>query len=194
MKNEEIEHWNNLYKNSAPIPPARILSENTHLLHNFPQASLRALDIACGLAENSFLLAKQGYSVDAWDNAKMAVDRVNQKAIETKLSVKASIHDVIIDEYPNNFYDVIILTHYLDQSISKKIMTALKSGGLLFFQSFTREKVNDSGPEEAKYRLKRNELLNLFPELKVIVYREEGTIGDVNQGFRNEAMLIAKKD
>jgi len=41
--------------------------------------------------------------------------------------------------------------------------------------------------------LAENELLHLFADLQIVVYREEGKIGDISQGFRNEALLIARK-
>jgi len=189
MKMDTIEEWDLLYENADPIPPSRVLSENVHLLSN----SGRALEIACGLAENSFLLARQGYQVDAYDNSRVAINRVNKKAANTSLSVKAEIKDVINCVYPTEYYDAIVLTHFLEQSISSKIVASLKPGGLLFYQTFTREQVSACGPEELKYRLKSNEVFDMFPELSIVVYREEGRLGDVNQGFRNEAFLVAKK-
>ena len=193
MKKDTIEEWNSLYKTAEPVPPARILCENLHLLPSFPQSKGRALDIACGLAESSFLLAKHGFQVDAWDNSKVAVERVNQKAKDSGLSVNAKVKDVINNDFPECFYDVIIMTHYLEQSISAQIISALKPGGLLFFQTYIREKTTNSGPEDEKYRLKRNELLSMFSELKILLYREEGLVGNTALGFRNEAILIGQK-
>jgi hypothetical protein len=72
-------------------------------------------------------------------------------------------------------------------------MAALKPGGLLFYQTFTRVSVGPGGPQNPEYRLAENELLRMFQELQVVVYREEGEIGDKTHGFRNEAMLVAKK-
>jgi len=189
MKMDTVAEWDSLYENADPIPAARVLTENVHLLCS----KGKALDIACGLAENSFLLARQGYQVHAWDNSRVAVDRVNKKATETGLSVKAEIKNVINHTFPTEHYDVIVLTHYLEQSISPKIVSSLKPGGLLFYQTFTREQVRASGPEELKYRLKPNEALSMFQGLSIVVYREEGKLGDVNMGFRNEAFLVAKK-
>jgi len=189
MNMDSIAEWDLHYEDVEPIPPAQVLVENVHLLSK----KGRALDIACGLAENSFLLAQKGYRVDAWDNSQVAVDRVNKKSSAMGLSVNAEIKDVNNTVFPTEYYDVIVLTHYLEHSISSNIVSSLKPGGLLFYQTFTQEQVSASGPKELKYRLKPNELLFMFPGLKIIVYREEGTIGNVDQGFRNEALLIAKK-
>jgi len=37
------------------------------------------------------------------------------------------------------------------------------------------------------------ELLSLFQALHVLVYREEGQVGDTTRGWRHEAMLVAQK-
>jgi tellurite methyltransferase len=51
--------------------------------------------------------------------------------------------------------------------------------------------VDDRGPGNPLFRLAPNELLRLFPGLRVIAYREEGLFGDSAQGLRNEAWLVA---
>ena len=33
----------------------------------------------------------------------------------------------------------------------------------------------------------------MFAPLQVLVYREEGRLGDLTRGFRNEALLVARK-
>ena len=50
-----------------------------------------------------------------------------------------------------------------------------------------------SGPENLNYQLNKNELLGFFEDWKLIFYREEGMIGDLSRGFRNQAMIISQK-
>jgi tellurite methyltransferase len=65
---------------------------------------------------------------------------------------------------------------------------------LLFYQTFMHTRNDYSrGPKNPEFCLMDNELLHLFADLQLIVYREEGDIGDTTQGFRDEAMLIARK-
>jgi hypothetical protein len=33
----------------------------------------------------------------------------------------------------------------------------------------------------------------MFSALQVLVYREEGKAGDISRGFRDEAMMVARK-
>jgi len=182
--------WDTLYEHAEAVPAAQVLRDNVHLL---PHAG-NALDLACGLAENAFLLAARGFQVTAWDNSVVAVRKVNKKAVKTGLAVSATLTDILSEKIPENTYDVIVFTHFLEQSLSKNVVDALKPGGLLFYQTFTREKVTACGPEEKKYQLTPNEPLFMFSGLKTVVYREEGRLGNLSRGFRNEAMLIAQKN
>jgi len=90
-------------------------------------------------------------------------------------------------------FDVIVVAHFLERALAPALMAALRPGGLLFYQTFIKEKVTDRGPGNPSYRLGRNELLKLFPSLEVVVYREEARIGDTTRGFRDQAMLVASK-
>jgi tellurite methyltransferase len=64
---------------------------------------------------------------------------------------------------------------------------------LLFYQTFTRYAVDAYGPPIPVYRLADQELLSLFRPLYLLVYREEGRVGDITRGWRNEAMLVGQK-
>ena len=65
---------------------------------------------------------------------------------------------------------------------------------MIFYQTFTKLRVTEGGPRNPHFLLEDNELLHLFAALKVRVYREEGLLGELDSGFRNEAMLIAQKE
>ena len=90
-------------------------------------------------------------------------------------------------------FDVIVVSYFLDRGIIPALIQALKPGGLIFYQTFTHQRVSDRGPQRAEFRLADQELLHLFSELQVLFYREEGCVGDVQNGFRDEAMLIGRK-
>jgi hypothetical protein len=90
-------------------------------------------------------------------------------------------------------YDVIVVTHFLERALVSQIVSALRPGGLLFYQTFTRTRLSESGPKKDEWRLADGELLQLFSELRVLVYREEALVGNVQMGLRNEALLVAQK-
>lgn len=72
-------------------------------------------------------------------------------------------------------------------------MAALKTGGLLFFQTFIRNKLDRQGPHNPDYRLAGTGLLRLFAPLTPIFFQEYARIGDLQRGDRNEARRIGQK-
>jgi hypothetical protein len=85
------------------------------------------------------------------------------------------------------------VSYFLDRDIIPALVEALKPGGVIFYQTFTQQRVSDQGPQRTEFRLADQELLHLFSGLQVLFYREEGRIGDVHKGLRDEAMFIGRK-
>lgn len=191
MTDPTREKWDRIYSQTREqaVPAMAVVRENLHLL---PESGL-GLELACGLAANSFALAEAGFSMDAWDISPVAIEQVNQRAAKTGLSVRGEARDVISDPPENEHYDLVVVSHFLDRSIIPVIINCVKPGGLVLYQTFTQTSVSDGGPSNKGFRLADNELLNLFAGLKLLVYREEGLHGDTSKGFRNEAMLVAQK-
>lgn len=170
-------------------PPAQVLLDNRHLL----PASGAALDVACGLGANALLLAEHGLTTYAWDSSTVAVDKLQENARVCGASVEAAVRDVVAHPPGPASFDVIVVTRFLERSLAVPLVRALRTDGLLFYQTFTRTYVNDNGPSNPNYRLTDGELLVLFSTLQPLVYREEGKVGDTSRGFRDEAMLVARK-
>ena len=188
---DKQQQWNQRYRNNASsdIPgPALVLAENAHLLPDHG----KALDLACGLGGNALFLAQQDLDVTAWDYSHVAIEQLKQLARHQQLELQAEVRNVVEKPPVPQSFDVIVISHFLDRSIVSNLITALKPGGLVFYQTFTREKVNETGPGNPDFLLKTNELLELFSGLRILVYREEGLVGNVGQGFRNEALLVAQ--
>jgi SAM-dependent methyltransferase len=183
------QKWNARYQQASTTPqPTQVLRNNQHLL---PSAG-RALDLACGLGGNALLLAEHGLDTWAWDISDRAIDGVLQAARQRKLSLRAEVRDVVAAPPIPNSFDVIVVSHFLDRSLAPVLIEALRPEGLLFYQTFTRTAVGDVGPRQPAYRLSDQELLQLFRSLSIVVYREEGRIGDLTRGLRNEAMLVGQ--
>ncbi len=184
------EKWDNIYSEKSGEPaPARVLAENAHLL----PTSGAALDFACGLGANALFLARRGLNVTAWDISPVAIQGIMTRASAQGLAVRGEVRDVTLQPLPESAFDVIVVAHFLDRSLTAALAKALKPQGLLFYQTFSKSRVDDSGPRNPEFRLDDNELLRLFESLRVVVYREEGSIGDATQGFRNYALLVAQK-
>ncbi|NOQ93397.1 MAG: methyltransferase domain-containing protein [Methylophaga sp.] len=181
--------WDAIYENSSSSEPVEVLLENAFLL---PDHGV-ALDLACGLGGSALFLAEKGLISHAWDISSVALDKLKQKADEKNL--KVLVKQIYIDEnsLPKNTFDVIVLSHFLDRSLCNAIMDALKPNGLLFYQTYVRDKMGSCGPKNPAFLLARNELLQLFSPLNVLVYRENSLVGNLNFGERNEALFIGQK-
>ena len=185
------EKWNERYRGAAGEPKAaRVLKENLHLLPD----SGRALDLACGPGGNAILLARQGLDVVAWDIADVPIAALQDAVREQQLSVRAGVRDVEASPPAPASFDVITVSYFLDRATIPALVAALRPGGLIYYQTFTNVRVSGRGPKQAEYRLGEQELLQLFSGLQILVYREEGRVGDVQKGFRDEAMLVARKN
>jgi len=182
--------WNERYRaGTGERQAAQVLKENLHLLPDHG----RALDLACGLGANAILLAQQGLKVDAWDIAAVPVAALQDIALKRQLSIQAEVRDVEAHTPEAETFDVIVVSYFLNRDIIPGLVEALKLGGLIYYQTFTRQRVSDRGPQRAEFRLVDQELLRLFSGLQVLFYREEGRIGDVHKGLRDEAMFIGRK-
>ncbi len=191
--NKTQQKWNTIYQdaNIGDLTPPLVLSENAFLL----AGGGTAFDLASGLGGSAIYLARHGFTVTAWDISDVAMQKLAAYARHHRLAIQAETHDMSLDKPLPNSFDVIVGCHYLDRSLMPVLMHALKPGGLIFYQTFLQETTDDSrGPSDMNYRLANNELLALFNGLRIIVYRENGLLGDLTQGLRNEAMIVAQKN
>ena len=191
MSIETKNKWDKNYRSCISEFPkaAEVLLQNRHLL----PSQGTALDLACGRGANAICLAENGLSTSAWDISSVAIKHLTDKAKENSLAINSEVRDVSQNPPDPNSFDVIVISRFLDRNIITEIKSAIKVNGLIYYQTFRKEKVDSIGPGNPDYLLDKNELLNLFDDWQIIFYREEGNTGNTDNGFRNEAMLIAKK-
>ena len=192
MDKQIKDKWDKHYHSCANAYPAatEVLFQNQHLL---PEQGI-ALDLACGRGANAICLAENGLTVSAWDISSTALEQLSHHAKEKSLTINTKIRDVSKQAPETNTFDVIVVSHFLDRDLISSIKNSIKQNGLIFYQTFIKEKANESGPKNPDYLLDNNELLTMFNDWKIICYREEGKTGNINEGFRNQAMLVAKKN
>lgn len=189
MSNPDQLKWDQRYRNSdSKASAARVLLDNQHLL----PAQGKALDLACGLGGNALLLARQGLEVMAWDISPVAIVKLQQQADDDDLPIHAEVRDALKQPIPENQFDIIVVSYFLERSLAPAIIKALKPNGILFYQTFNQSRLTGRGPKNLAYRLTENELLDLFKPLTVRYYREDGITGDMMQGYRDESLLIAQ--
>ena len=185
------DKWNRIYGQveNVQFSAVSVLAENAFLL---PKVGA-ALDLACGLGGNALFLAKRGLKTKAWDISEVACDFLQKKAHLEELEVDVQPRKIDTNCFFDCHFDVIVISRFLDRSLCHGIISALKPGGLLFYQTYCREKTSSQGPSNPEYLLAENELLELFSPLRTVFFRENGNIGDPALGLRNEAQFIGLK-
>ena len=190
MSKELADKWNQIYRfETSQSEPAAILVENLFLL---PKIG-RALDLASGLGANALLLAMQGLTTEGWDISAIAMQKLQQKADANALPIKTFTKEITSYSFASACFDIIVVSRFLDRSICNAIMESLKPNGLLFYQTYTQQKVSELGPKNPRFLLAENELLQLFSSLKTVYYRDNAGLGAIQQGLRNEAQFIGQK-
>lgn len=186
------EKWNRIYSagsDRVQYAPIELLRDYAHLL---PERGT-ALDLACGLGANAMFLAARGLETCAWDISPVAIEKLRRAAAGQGIDIHAEVRDVETVPFEKERFDVIVIGRFLVRRLAGAIVKALKPNGLLFYQTFIAEKVDDCGPSNPTFLLRENELLDLFRELRIVFYREEGLLGDHSRGLRNQAQLIGER-
>ena len=146
-----------------------------------------ALDIACGIGRNTHFMVDKGFEVDAVDLSDYALSQVRELSVIHKIETDLDTYNLEI-----NKYDLIVNINYLNRRLFSQIKKALKSGGILIFETFIVAHGNFDNPENPEYLLRVNELLHAFIGFDIIYYEE---IDDINlRGEKTRvASLVAKK-
>jgi tellurite methyltransferase len=189
MNTGRRDRWEHYYSSldSADLPePTTVLADHTHLL---PAKGI-ALDLACGRGGNALLLAAHGLETHAWDYSATAIEQLNTLATKHKLQLECAVRNVVKLPPEQARFDVIVVSRFLERRLAPALVQALRPGGLLYYQTFTRDKMISAGPNNPDFLLRPNELLQLFVGLQVCFYREDARFGDPERGSRNEAEFI----
>jgi SAM-dependent methyltransferase len=195
MNSTAQQKWNQIYRNNASpgqFPqPAQVVVDFAHLL----PATGRALELACGTGGNALFLAKRGFDCWAWDISDVALEQLAARADNARLIIHTEVRDIESESLPTEYFDVIVVAHFLDRSICEQIVKMLKPSGLLFYQTFTIDALGFGlGPKNPDYLLQPNELIRLFNQLQIHGYREDGIASDSQKGLLGQAYLVASKN
>ena len=154
--------------------PSAWLLENADLLK--PRG--RALDVACGRGRHALLLAAAGFQVRAVDHDARVLKGLRGVAARLGLTLAADLLDLEAPavDLGESAYDLILVVHYLHRPLFPALARALAPGGVLLYETFTREQARRGHPRNPLFLLEPGELRGLVAPLSVLRERE----GDID--------------
>ena len=149
--------------------PAKFIADNYHVIA--PRG--KVLDVGMGEGRNGVFLATKGFHVTGIDISDVAVKKAEILAKENQTKIKTIVSDINDYDFPDESFDAIVSFYYVDRKLLGRLMKWLKPGGYIFYEAYLidyKKQVKSKEPDQ--YFLKKQELLNFFPNFKVLKYAE----------------------
>ena len=129
----------------------------------------KVLCLADGEGRNSVYLAEQGYQVTSVDASAPGMQKADQLAKQRRVEIKTIVADLSDFEIRAESWDAVVsifchLPPQLRQAVHKKVVSALKPGGVLILEAYTPRQLElgTGGPKLAEMTMT---LANLKTEL-----------------------------
>lgn len=150
------------------------------------------LDAACGAGRNSLFLAHYGFVVVSVDISWRGLHLLAKRARRERLPVHPVHADLDRFHLPDEAFDVIINTRFLHRSLMPEYERALKPGGLLLFETYNVDEIDELGGDiRREFALEHEELPNTFTALDILLH-EEGVF-ERPEGRHGLARMVARK-
>ncbi|ADV46393.1 class I SAM-dependent methyltransferase [Nitratifractor salsuginis] len=193
MAQKDQEKWDRKYMENprlrTPRPPAKSLERlPAH------QPGL-ALDLACGTGRNTLALARRGWQVDAVDLSPVALQILTEQAQQSGLAdrIRTSMEDLDTFSAPEEHYDLILMTNYLDRELIERIIPALKRGGIFVVETYMQHPDNEKPNGNPDYLLQPGELPRLLGIEFELLHYEEFWNEDYEMYRMRKAGVVGKK-
>ena len=173
MNTDSKSAWDAKYNRPTFIfgkRPADFLAENYHYL----PFEGSVLDMGMGEGRNAVFLAQKGFKVTGVDISSVAVKKANLLAKEYGVKIKGVVASLKDYKIAPGSFDAIICFYYVDHSLLEKIKSWLRPGGVLIYEAHTlrQKKLASHAHDPVDNFLKEQELLKMFPGMRVLKYEE----------------------
>ena len=174
MSLQDKEKWDAKYIKKSQLLLPRDASINL-VNHLDKCVGKRALDLACGAGRNTIFLAKNGFKVDAFDIAQIALDALHVELESQNLSHKVNTKLVDLDKFsePRNSYDLILMCNFLDRKLIQKAKQSLSIDGIFIVETYMIDDKNEKEDSERKNLLDIGELKEIFSNNYEILFYDE---------------------
>ncbi|MFT6631663.1 MAG: 2-polyprenyl-3-methyl-5-hydroxy-6-metoxy-1,4-benzoquinol methylase [Bacteriovoracaceae bacterium] len=182
--------WDKRYSKRSYVygkSPAKFLAENFDYLK--PESNI--LDMGMGEGRNAVFLAQKGHKVTGIDISSVAIKKSQILAKEFGVKIKTVVGTLNKYKIKDQTFDVIICFYFVDRDLNEKIKKWLKPGGILIYEAHTLNEYNlkNSKGDNKNYYLKPQELLSMFPQMKILKYEEP-----LHESEYRAGIILKKKD
>ena len=173
------------------LRPAKLLLDFESL---FPPEGTdgRVIDLACGDGHNGIFLAMKGCHVVLADRSEESLQAARDSAFD--LGVQVEIWRVDLEEEGVNplegrLFDGILVFRYLHRPLMPFIRDALGPGGILVYETYTRDQAAFGKPRNPNHLLEPGELLKWFGDWEVL-HQHEGIFSNPTRAM---AGIVCRK-
>ena len=145
------------------------------------------LDVACGVGQNAIWLAQRGFTVDAVDISRVAIERAQQAAVRTGVVVNLIHSDLDTWSPPVEKYDLVIGFRFLNRKLWQRLQAALRPGGWLVYQTFNLRRLTPDADFPPKHLLNIGELPHTFAGWDIL------ESGDDGGPARDQSWIVCRK-
>jgi rhodanese-related sulfurtransferase len=159
------------HRPSPPAGPSSWLVAGASLV----PPGARTLDVACGRGRHALFLAAAGSMVRAVDRDAARVERLNALARRLRLPLDADVAELENGgaDLGDEEWELILVFNFLHRPLFPALVRALRPGGILLCETFTREQGARRGrPSRPEHLLEPGELPQLVAPLEVVRQRE----------------------
>jgi len=150
-------------------PPAELLATYNHL---FTADGNIILDLACGQGRNGLFLHKQGLPVQFADrNAEALASIQVTDSVSPQQCWQVDFETDIAQLAPDH-YQAILVFRYLHRPLLSQIKQAVKSGGIVIYETFTTDNRQFGRPNRDEFLLQQGELKAEFADWQCLHYFE----------------------
>ena len=130
--------------------------------------------MACGRGRHALRLAALGFEVTAIDRDAVALAALEGEARTLGLKVLTQCQDLEVAgaSLGDAAFDLIVVFRYLHRPLFPALGRALRPGGVLVYETFTRAQAERGHPKNPAFLLEAGELPNLVAPLEVLAHDE----------------------
>jgi tellurite methyltransferase len=166
-----VVDWDNRYREgfySGNLEPHPFLKRFCAAL---PRGG-RVADIAMGNGRDLLFLASQGFDCYGLERSWEALKIAREDASRRNLPLNIVMGDAGWLPFREASFDGLLVFYFLERSILANLVTLLRPGGLLIYETFLKRQNSIDRPRNPDYLLDDAELVGRFPGIELLFYEE----------------------